>query len=234
MESTIAFARGPLLVLAFAIFFLGLARQAVVTFVELIRAYRKAGDDVVPWKFMFKKSLGWIIPVNGLRGTRTFYTIASVVFHIGMLLVPLFLAGHVALIKKGIGIAWPTLYPAVADGLTIAAIIAMLALFLLRLVSEASRFLSTFQDWFLLLLCLIPFLSGYGIAHPAFFPWAFSFTYLVHLLSSELLLILIPFTKLAHVGLFPFTRISWELGWHFVPGSGEKVRAGLGKEGEPV
>jgi len=234
METAIAFARGPLLVLAFAIFFLGLARQAVVTFVELIRAYRKAGDDVVPWKFMFKKSLGWIIPVNALRGTRTFYTIASVVFHIGMLLVPLFLAGHVALIKKGIGLAWPSLNPAVADFLTWSTIVALFVLLLLRLVSKASRFLSTFQDWFLLVLCLIPFLSGFYVAHPAGSPLPFSFTYLVHLLSAELLIILIPFTKLAHVGLFPFTRISWELGWHFVPGSGEKVRTALGKEGEPV
>jgi len=148
MESTLAFARGPLMLLAFAILFLGLARQGVVTAVELVRAYKKAGDEVIPWGFLFRKSLGWIIPFNALRGSRVIYTLASFVFHAGMLIVPLFLAGHVALIKKGIGIAWPTLYPAVADGLTIAAIIAMLALFLLRLVSEASRFLSTFQTGF--------------------------------------------------------------------------------------
>jgi hypothetical protein len=56
----------------------------------------------------------------------------------------------------------------------------------------------------------------------------------VHVLSAELLLILIPFTKLAHAALFPFTRASWEMGWHFVPGAGERVRIALGKEGEPV
>jgi hypothetical protein len=59
-------------------------------------------------------------------------------------------------------------------------------------------------------------------------------TYLVHLLSAELLLVLIPFTKLAHVALFPLTRLSWELGWHLVPGAGERVRISLGKEDEPV
>jgi hypothetical protein len=72
------------------------------------------------------------------------------------------------------------------------------------------------------------------VAHPATNPLPFPATSLVHLLSAELLLVLLPFTKLAHALLFPFTQVSWELGWHFVPGAGERVRAALGKEGEPV
>jgi hypothetical protein len=81
---------------------------------------------------------------------------------------------------------------------------------------------------------MVPLLSGYYVAHPAGNPLPFRLTYLIHLLSAELLVVLIPFTKLAHVVLFQFTRISWELGWHFVPGAGEKVRIALGKRGEPV
>jgi hypothetical protein len=72
------------------------------------------------------------------------------------------------------------------------------------------------------------------VAHPAINPLPFPLMYLIHLVSAGLLLILIPFTKLAHIGLFPFSRLSWELGWHFVPGAGERVRIALGKEGEPV
>ncbi len=159
---------------------------------------------------------------------------ASVVFHAGMLLVPLFLAGHVELVRKGLGVAWPSLGPGAADVLTLAAIAALVALVVLRLASRASRFLSTFQDWFLLVLCGTAFLSGYVVAHPAGNPLPFTLVYIVHLLSAELLLVLVPFSKLGHVVLFPLTRASWEMGWHFVPGAGERIRCALGKEGEPV
>jgi hypothetical protein len=98
MESLLTFARGPLLYFAFAAFFLGILRQWAVTAVELTRAYRKAGDQVIPFRFLFVRSLGWIFPVNALRGARIPFTVASLVFHAGMLLVPLFLAGHVELV----------------------------------------------------------------------------------------------------------------------------------------
>jgi nitrate reductase gamma subunit len=233
-ESVLTFARGPALYFAFAVFFLGMLRQVGLTVAELVRAYGRAGNQVIPYRLLFRQSLGWIIPVNGLRGARVFYTVASVAFHVGMLLVTLFLSGHVQLIEKGMGIAWPTLQPAVADVLTITTLAALAVLLLFRLGSRALRFLSTLQDWFLLVLCVVPILSGYYVSHPAGNPLPFWLTYLIHLLSAELLVILIPFTKLAHVVLFPFTRISWELGWHFVPGAGEKVRIALGKRDEPV
>lgn len=234
MESALTFARGPLLTLAFAVFFLGLLRQVGLTLAELTRAYARAGDQVIPFGRLFRQSLGWILPVKALRGTRIPYTTASVVFHLGMLLASVFLNGHVQLIQKGTGIAWPTLPPAAADLLTLTTLAALCALLLLRLADRAARFLSGFQDWFLPALCVVPLLSGYLVAHPAANPLPYTLTYLTHLLSAELLLTLIPFTKLAHGILFPFTRISWELGWHFVPGAGERVRIALGKEGERV
>ncbi len=234
MDSLVILARGPLLYFSFAIFFLGLLRQVGLTMAELVLASRKAGDRVIPYGRLLRQSLGWIVPVNGLRGARLPYTLASVLFHIGVILVPVFLEGHVRLVEKGIGLAWPTLNPMTADVLTLAAVAALSALLLLRLGNRAARFLSSFQDWFLPALCILPLLSGYLVAHPAVNPLPFTLTYLIHLVSAELLLILIPFSKLAHIGLFPLSRVSWELGWHFVPGAGERVRIALGKEGEPI
>jgi nitrate reductase gamma subunit len=234
MEAWVTFARGPLLQLSFAILALGLLRQVGLTVAELILAYRRAGDQALPLGSLLQRSLGWIVPVNALRGTRLPYTAASLLFHAGALLVPVFQAGHVALIRRGIGIGWPTLPPGAADALTLGALVALAALAVLRLVNRASRVLSGFQDWFLLGLCGLVFLSGYAVAHPATNPLSFPLTYLVHLLTAELLLVLLPFTKLAHAVLFPFTQLSWELGWHFVPGAGDRVRLALGKEREPV
>ncbi len=234
MNTWMAWARGPFLYLAFGLLAVGALRQWALAIGELVRAYRMAGDQKVPWRWMFKKSLGWIVPVNALRGTRIPFTVASAVFHAGMLMVPVFLAGHVALIERGTGISWPTLPAAAADALTLAALAGLGVLLLYRLLERAARFLSGPQDYLLLALCIVAFLSGYFVAHPKGSPLPFTLMYLGHLLSAELILVLIPFSKLAHALLFASTRIVWELGWHFVPGGGDKVRAALGKAGEPV
>jgi nitrate reductase gamma subunit len=49
---------------------------------------------------------------------------------------------------------------------------------------------------------------------------------LTHLLSAELLFVLTPFTKLAHVVLFFFDRIS-AVHWQLRPGAGDKIAKAL-------
>jgi nitrate reductase gamma subunit len=114
------------------------------------------------------------------------------------------------------------------------ALVAVAALFAFRLASPAARTISRFQDWALLALVAVAFSTGYWVAHPVWGPLRFETTYLLHLLSAEALLVLLPFSKLSHAVLLPLSHISWDVGWHFVPGAGDRVRAALGKEGEPV
>ncbi len=45
---------------------------------------------------------------------------------------------------------------------------------------------------------------------------------LAHLLSADLLFVLVPFTKLSHIVLFFFDRIS-ALHWQLRPGAGDRV-----------
>jgi nitrate reductase gamma subunit len=230
----LAVARGPLLVLAFALLVLGTLRQWTLTLSELLLAYRKAGDQKIPWRWMWKMSLGWIVPVNALRGTRIPFTIVSATFHVGVLVVPVFLAGHVALAQKGTGLSWPALPGTVADTLTVLSLASLAVLLLYRLLDRAVRSLSGAQDYALLCLLISVFVTGLWMAHPGLSPLPFSLVYLGHLLSGELILALLPFSKLAHALLFFSTRLVWELGWHFVPGAGDRVRLALGKEGQGV
>jgi len=233
MESLLIFARGPALYFAFAVCGLGMLRLLGLAAAELACAYWRAGNQRMPHRWVLRQSLRWIVPVNALRGARLPYTAASLAFHLG-LLASLFLPGHLAVLKRGLGFGWPALPPGLSDALTLLGLAGAAGLLLFRLGSRQLRALSGFQDWWLLVLCAVPVVSGYFVAHPAANPLPFSLIYLVHLLSAELLLALVPFTKLAHVALFAFTRVSWELGWHFVPGAGERVRIALGKQGEPV
>jgi len=53
---------------------------------------------------------------------------------------------------------------------------------------------------------------------------------LIHLLSAEALFIAIPFTKLSHIVLYFFDRLS-PVHWQLKPGAGDKVAEALfGKE----
>ncbi len=78
------------------------------------------------------------------------------------------------------------------------------------------------SDYASVLVVLAPFASGYLAMHPRCNPFPWDVVMLAHLLSAELLFVLIPFTKLAHVVLFFFDRIS-ALHWQLRPGAGAKV-----------
>jgi hypothetical protein len=53
-------------------------------------------------------------------------------------------------------------------------------------------------------------------------------------MSGNLIFLLVPFTKLSHVALFPATQLVSELGWHLEPGAGQRVAITLGKENQPI
>jgi nitrate reductase gamma subunit len=118
--------------------------------------------------------------------------------------------------------------------MTILAIVTALTLFARRISAQASRSLSRVQDYLLPLIIVVPFISGFLAMHPAGNPFSSETTMFVHVMSGNLLFILIPFTKLSHVVLFSTTQLVSEMGWHLAPHSGTRVALALGKEGEPV
>ena len=106
MESWLEFARGPLFRLSFAILILGLLRILFLDIWGAYKAYRKAGDKSMPWKLIFSRSMEWLFPVKRVAHNRPVYSIFSILFHIGLLLVPIFLFAHVKLWEKSVGISW--------------------------------------------------------------------------------------------------------------------------------
>jgi len=100
--------------------------------------------------------------------------------------------------------------------------------------ARASRALSRTQDYLLPLIIGVAFVSGYLAMHPAVNPFSYNATMFVHVMVGNLIFILIPFSKLSHIALFPVTQLVSEMGWHLVPESGARVALALGKEGEPI
>jgi hypothetical protein len=94
--------------------------------------------------------------------------------------------------------------------------------------------LSRFQDYALPLVIAVPFATGFLVMHPAINPFAFQATLLVHVMSANVMFVLIPITKLSHAILIPGTQLVSEVAWHWPPDAGSKLAVTLGKENEPI
>ena len=197
------------------------------------KAYRKAGDKVFPVKKLVGTTLHWLFPVLRVKN-RGLFSLTTVLFHVGVILVPLFLAGHIELWRKGVGLSWPAFPNGLSTTLTWIVIATSVAVVVQRLVAKDSRALSRFQDYAIPLFIAVPFLSGFLVMHPDWNPFSRNPVFLVHVLSADLLIFLVPLTKLSHMVLLPFTQFVSEIAWHFPPDAGSRVAVTLGKENEPI
>lgn len=213
---------------------LGLARTFLFSLIGMIRAYHRAGDKVVPWRDLLVKTISWFLPVGHLWRARPVYSTISFLWHFGLILVPLFLAAHVALWRTALGFAWPAIPQSLANILTFVAIGAAILLFLGRVFSSESRILSRKQDYFWPLLLAVPFITGALCVNAPLSSHAYTISMLIHIYSADLVMVLIPFTKVAHCVLLPLSQFVSGIGWKFPRDTGDKVAATLGKEGMPV
>jgi nitrate reductase gamma subunit len=234
MPTWLQMANGPLFRFALVILALGLARLVILSVWGMIGAVRRAGDRRVPYAHIVKETLSWLFPIRRLHTTRPVFSYAAFTMHLGILFTGLFLGNHLALLELNLGITWPAIYRPILDALTLAAIVAGIYLLLSRIYIRNSRALSAAMDYILLLLILNIFISGY-VAGRAWNPIPYDTLMLFHTLNGMVLLVLIPFTKIAHCVLYPLIRLGSELAWHLTPqGGSDVVQTLYGPEGRKI
>jgi len=133
-----------------------------------------------------------------------------------------------------LGFGWPALPKVWADWLTLLTIATAAGLLIGRISSRASRFISRKQDFLWPVLLLIPFISGYACANLSVAPKLYQFLMLLHVLSAQLIFVLLPFTKIAHCVLMPLSQLISALAWKFPPDTDDDICTTLGKKGAPV
>ncbi|MGA7563183.1 MAG: hypothetical protein WBW55_08275 [Desulfobaccales bacterium] len=198
---------GPLLWLSFGIFFVGLTFRVVRYFQGLDWQLDRVAYRAHPGlglKGALRSIVHWLVPFwsEGWRA-KPLYTLIFFIFHVGLVLTPLFLLGHAVMFKERWGVNLPTLSMGLADVLTIAVMITAVCIAIRRLGLPEVRIVTTCYDFLLLLLSVAPFVTGFLAVHQAthYQLWLYS-----HILSGELLLIAIPSTKLFHVVGFFLSR----------------------------
>ncbi len=201
------FITGPLLWVTFLVFFGGLA----VRFVLYVKGLDWKLDRVAYREFpgygakgALRSIVFWLIPfkAHGWR-EKPFMTLLFFTFHGGLLITPVFLLAHNVLLSQAWGFSLPALPGPVADVLTIAVLVAALFLILRRIALPEVRILTTFYDYVVLAIAAAPFVTGLAAARH----WGNYDAWLIaHILSGEIMLMAIPFTKLSHFLLFFLSR----------------------------
>jgi len=216
MPTWMLLAKGPTFLFVLTVLLLGLLRLIILTTWDIIAAIRRAGDRRLPYRQIALQTILWLLPFNKLHRNRAGYSVASFSLHLGILIVSLFLRNHLDILQDNIGISWMAISKPILDVLTLVGILGISFLLLFRLYVISSRRLSKTADYLLLLLILNIFVSGY-LAGRGWNPIPYSSLMLFHTLNGMALLLLIPFTKIAHCVLFPLIRLGTEVAWHFVP-----------------
>lgn len=199
----LTWARGPGFQIASIIFALGITLRLG----EILMLGRKAnlaeakGPEMSSGlRTIFTRS----VPDASTFKRSAFSITAGYIFHIGLFVVIFLFAPHILFFKDLLHLSWPALPSTVIDATAVITIIALFAVIVHRLRDPVKRFLSTFDDYLGWFVTLLPLVTGYiafhrvGMSAPSLIA--------IHILSVELLMIVIPFTKLMHMFTFALSR----------------------------
>ena len=140
---------------------------------------------------------------NSILGTYPVFTFVTCLFHFLLFFVPLLIAAHTILFYESWGIRPWSLSEKAGDVLTVF-FLCLGGFFLIRrLAVPRVRALTTTSDYLVLLITVTPFLTGFIAFHQWF---NYNTVLLIHILTGELMLIAITFTKLGHMIFFFLAR----------------------------
>lgn len=202
------FARGPALAAALSIFALGLAWRLYGIFRWPAKRVLSA-PRATPGRA--RGALAGLIRPRTMGGRTFVGTLNAYAYHIGLAIVFFGFVPHIAFIDRLTGLSWPAV-PGWLFAVAVAIVFVGLGYALLaRLTSPVLRLISNFDDYASWVVTILPLITGMACLHLALdarYPPspAMPIAVAVHLLSLELLLVWLPFGKLAHAVLIFVSR----------------------------
>jgi nitrate reductase gamma subunit len=135
--------------------------------------------------------------------TKPVLTVFTTVFHLGVILIPIFLLAHVVLWEQYMGVTWITLPEGLADVLAVLTLAGCGYFAYRRIFDKQVAFVTRGEDWLILAIVTGTFLFGFlaGQQWGPYMAWLN-----LHVLFGEAFLIMIPFTRVKHMLLYPLTR----------------------------
>lgn len=195
------FIEGPLLVFVFVLLPTGILLRLGLFAAVTMKKRRQGGQLSV-----VNSAIRLFFPFREAFKKYPVYTLLRYAFHLCLLVLPIWLAGHVSVLEMSfLGWSWGALPDGVADALALF-VIAMCVVFgVRRLVLPSVRKRSSIFDGAFIFFCMLPFLTGYLLAHGTLDGVRFFYRnlYLIHLFSACVMLTGVVF-------LFVKTRMNAE------------------------
>jgi nitrate reductase gamma subunit len=200
----VEFIEGPLILISFVIFIVGVVFQ-VTRFFSLTREKERVILNLDIKKEESPQELGSQVRslIKSLK--RTVFGIHPVVigvtciFHILIFIVPIFLLAHNIFLEAAWGIRFWSFSESLSDALTLLLLLGGLFFLCRRVFLRQVRSITTSYDYLVLLIVLAPFITGFLATHQWF---DYRTMISLHVLSGEIMLIIIPFTRLGHMIFF--------------------------------
>ncbi|NNK86164.1 MAG: nitrate reductase [Desulfobacterales bacterium] len=203
MHDLYSFVTGPLAWAAFIVFIAG-SLYRLINMLYLVNKKEKFIYTYMSFKYSFRSIFHWIIPFATLNWKRhPVLTIVTFAFHLCLVITPVFLLSHAILWDESWNINLWTLPDGVADIMTLIVIGSCIFFLVRRLVSPEVRYVTSASDYVILAIVALPFITGFIAYHQWF---NYPFFMILHILSGEIMLVAIPFTRLSHMLFSPFTR----------------------------
>jgi len=195
-------ARGPFAWIAFLVFISGCLYKIV--FILAMGHHSKLLYPSASVKGSLRSFLFGILPFgSSYMRKNPVLTIITGLFHLCLLLLPLFLLAHIVLWYESWKILWWSMPERLADFMTITVLLSCLFFLARRIFLPETRKVTRAEDIILLVLILMPFLTGFLATHQIgpYRPLLIS-----HVISGEILFSVIPFSRLGHMMFFWVSR----------------------------
>ena len=203
MHSLYNFVSGPLAWLAFIVF-IGGCLYRLITLMVLVHKKEKFIYSYMSWKYSLRSIVRWSTPFATENMRRhPAMTIVAYVFHVCLILTPIFLLAHVTLVDESWDLSWWTLPDTLAAIMTLLVIGACVFFLVRRLVNPEVQYVTSASDYILLTIVAAPFITGFLVYYQWF---GYQTLLILHILSGEIMLVAIQFTRLSHMLFAPLTR----------------------------
>ena len=196
------FIRGPMVWIAFIVFFAGTLFQVFKLFSftreQPISKLTPGPGRFIPKRADDKGKKDWVMWLKlSIAGVNPFMTIVSTIFHVLLIVMPIFVLGHNILLDNAFGVSVFSLSESVSDFLTIIVILCAGIFLYRRLFLDRVKAITTWSDYLFLFLAAAPFVTGFFAYHQVFDNYRLIIS--LHILSGELMLMTVPFTKFVHM-----------------------------------
>jgi nitrate reductase gamma subunit len=203
MNTLYSFASGPLAWVAFIVFFGGCLFRLIHVIV-LVHKKEKFIYSYLSLKYGLRSILHWSTPFATVNMRKhPVLTIVTFAFHICLIITPVFLLAHVILWDESWNVSWWSLPDNLAQYMTLIVIGSCIFFLIRRLATPEVQYVTSASDYIILAIVAAPFITGF-LAYYQWFGYPFFAT--MHIISGEVLLVAIPFTRLSHMLFAPLTR----------------------------